>query len=719
MAGRKTYDAEKLTTCLSHFRVKNAEKLPEDHEYLFNLRDVFKKAYELHKDRIKEIKFYDAEYIAKKPPDFFDQTDGSKEMGRMLFNSNIISDTAKTYTSFQLKESPVWDIDPYAVENFKQNVMYNAATNKLGWFEEGIEKHNGFVYEDGPDGEKQLVDINEAGALEFFDDLIDQNIIRWLHHDNSKQGILNVLCTHGYLHGRGDVQIRIVENKPGAWPGSGPHIILENIPQENIIEDPLAKSIGDRKIYFHIKPMDVRDIAKEYGINEDKIKAIPEYSEFKENFDVTDGENKFKVRRALVVRAFCYDDTTVDLETASQFEIYDEVYVYPNGRVITFIPGQETESGLWILKDEANDVVGGPVFSFFPDPIDDLHGRAPAQDAMNDHLIATECVQLGQANLRANGNDILFYEEGEEANIQNLSNQIGIKQKVNSIGAIQYHKPQNMLTEAMDAHIFFSRHAKESVGINTPSEGDNYSKVVSGKAMMIENGRVSQTMSLSVNQYANTLSRIGTGYFSLFLSIAKAGYKVIYDKKWHKLPLPLDMFLWGADINVMPDSIMPIDPVSQANTILTLGNMIAEDGGPVVGRKHLIKTLRVDNAEEILADADEAAGLKNIIQELTQQNEMLQQQMQEYAAALQKAEDEVERAKFAMKTQAGSAQIKQQSMEIQEQYRTLRQQMSDDTEKWTSQVEANTKQINELRRILSAEKMAASQTPKGGPVVED
>ncbi len=649
MSAIESGDTAEIFKTIEDFKFKDAEKLREDDEFLEWLNEQFKTAWSIHMDTvIPEVEYNLKKYDNKTVEDYFGESDGSWQDNKNLFSGAMVPEKVRRLVSFMVKENPKPEIDPNMREGYEQTVARQFPFWP-DWVKKGIVESGGAQI-DEETGDAVFTD--PAGFKDWFNKLLDNIWGSWWKYGNM-QVVKYLLAKWGILAPEAYIQLRIV-NFP-----ENPKIIAEHIKSQNVLKDPIATTPQDRRVFFHIKPMQLSDISIEYDIKKSRLKPSNSFSEMMDNITSdTPDDAKWKFKQAIVAQAFFKDTRKIKIGTADDFQ---EVSAYLEGRIITFVADQDTQTGILILDDGANIFPGFQIQHLILDPTDELHGRSLIRDILNISNLANEVMQQGIANLRAMGNGKILYEEGALVNEEELSNIIAEKIPVVNLGGVDFKPPPGAITsEAQQLYAFLERAAQQITGVGEVGEGKSPGDIISGKALQILQSAVSQLMQLSVNAYANCLTRVATLWLHMAPFVYTKGVRVRTGatlKESHAMPFNLGDFLDGGEIFISPDTIMPRDDVSRKNMIIALADKQSADGGDYIPREYVLKNLDFDDLPELMKDIEENGGLRQQLQQQQQALEEIQQQLQEAGKEIEKSQAERDSAVEKMKGQVVSGQF--------------------------------------------------------------
>lgn len=684
MAGSTTPEIFKT---IEDFEFKDAEKLREDNEFLEWLSEQFQTAWSIHLDTvIPEVTYNVNKYKNEVVEDYYDESDGSMEDNKHLFSGAMVPEKVRRLVSFLVKENPKPEIDPNMREGYEIRAQ-QAFPFWPDWVKKGIIESGGAQI-DQETG--QAVFTDPEGFKDWFNKLLDNIWGSWWKYGNM-QTVKYLLAKWGILAPEAYIQLRIV-NFP-----ENPEIIAEHIKSQNVLKDPIATTPHDRRVFFHIKPMQLSDISIEYDIPKSRLKPSGGFSEMMD--DITEDppdEAKYKFAQAIVAQAFFKDTRKIKIGTEDGFE---EVAAYPNGRIITFVADQDTETGILILDDGANIFPTFQIQHLILDPHDELHGRPLVRDILNVANLANEVMQQGIANLRAMGNCKILFEEDALVNEEELSNIVAEKIPVTNLGGVDFKPPPAAITaEAQALYAFLERVAEQNTGVGEVGEGKRPGDIISGKALQILQSAVSQLMQLSVNAYADCLTRVATLWLSMAPYVYTKGKRIRTGatlKESHALPFNIGDFLDGGEIFISPDTVMPRDDVSRKNMILGLAGMTAEDGMPYVPRKYVMKQLDMDDLPEAMKDIEEAGSMRQQLQQAQQQLEEQKQQLQEAGKEIEQSQAERDSAVEKMKGQVVSGEFKLIEQQMKDQGMNLRAEFDGFVATTNKRIDAQTKIIVE------------------------
>lgn len=635
---------------IEDFKFADAEKLRDDHEFHEWLSEQFKTAWTVHLNTvIPEVNYNLNKFDNAVVEDYFDESDGSMEDNKHLFSGAMIPEKVRRLVSFLVKENPKPEIDPHMREGYEMMVA-RAFPFWPDWTKREIMESGGAEF--NPETE-EIEFTNPEGFKDWFNKLIDNNWGAWWKYGNMSR-LKYILAKWAILAHEAYIQLRIVD-----FP-ENTRIIAEHIKSQNLLKDPIATTLHERRIFFHIKPVLISDVAQEYGIDKKRLKPASGFSEMMDNITAETPEDaKYKFAQVIVAQAFFKDMRKINVGAEDNFE---EVLAYPNGRIITFVPDQDTKTGILILDDGANIFSSFPILELILDPTDELHGRPLVRDIINIANLANEVMQQGIANLRAMGNSKIIYEEGAFVDEDEVSNIIAEKiQVTGGVESIKFMPPPAAITgEAQTLYAFFEQMARQATGVDEIAEGKRPGDIISGKALQILQSAVSQLMQLSVNAYADCLTRIATLWLSMAPYVYTKGKRIVTGatlKESHEMPFNLGDFLAGGEIFISPDTIMPRDDVSRKNLVIALAGMTAEDGGPYLPRKYVLKKLDMEDLPEAMKDIQEAGDMQQRLQQAEQALEQADQQLEEAGKEIDKANQERDSAVEKIKGQVVSGQF--------------------------------------------------------------
>ncbi|MCP4527475.1 MAG: hypothetical protein GY833_16400 [Aestuariibacter sp.] len=655
------------------FQAKDASRVKEDSPLLQWLSDQFNMGWKIHRDEdLPEIEYNLEKYGNNTVNDYFGDGEGTEEGNKHIFSSSMIAEKTRRIVSFLVKENPKPDIDPIFIEGYEYKVgqMWPQLPD---WIKQGIAEHGG-AEPDPQTGE--LIYSNPAGFKEWFGELIDGIFRSWWRQGNMSTfrylcAKWSVLCPESYG------MLRLVFDEATQEQT----IVAEHIKSQNIVKDPTATTVIDRRVYFHVKPQLLADVIMDYDLQKDKLVAD---SEFSEQFEAFSGENEDDsdarrgIEQVLVVQAFLKDRRKIKIGFEDDFE---EVAAYPTGRLMTFVPNQNTESGIFVLDDAPNAFSDFPVQQLILDPEDELHGRALVRDIIRISNLADEVMQQGIANLRAMGNAVILHTEGAFTEPENVSNEIATKIEINSMGDVEFkHPPSGISSEAQVLHSYLEGVARQITGVEEVAEGKKPTDIMSGKALQLLTSQVSQLMQLIVNHYAEFLTRLGKVWASMAPYVFEAGTRILYGdidgkREWRELPFGLDEFMNSCEVYIDAETIMPKDELSKKNLLLSLAEVQASDGGPLVPAEYLLDGLDVENAEAIKRAINERNLLMQQMQQMQQQLEQATQAAQQSGQQVQQLSEENQKLNETLLTKQVDGQLRLIDTQMKNEGMNLRQQM--------------------------------------------
>lgn len=628
---------------IEDFRKRSASVAKKDEEFLRFLDSEYMKNRKYLEELLDEVEFLQVLYDNKDAVDFFGQTREaeSEEQSilarRRLFKSSFVSMTTNLRTSIMTDGKPKVYFNPC----FKKD----AKTNFIKRLQEGEFKDQPWV--------EQLF-INSGGSVDvFFDMLIDSYLNYWWDRNDIGQ-TMHIIVKNSILASKAWSKLSL----------SGNNIEFNYIPFKDISEDPQAINAKDRKAIFHTVLISPRDVERMFDLPKNSIKS--EFDDVDPNSPTNINKKEYTEYLTPTVRlveAYFKDDSVVETELpetpmvdeiTGEF-IYDEngmqvmqpaetvsYPLYPGGRIVTFIYGQDNMFGIQILSDEANQYSEFPIVDYIPEPDTETRGMPIARALAAPQLIADRAVQQSLLNQEAVGNAKIFYRQNETTNMKNISNRIAAKIPVADIGDIIYQAPTNAINEGIALYNIMAGVVRDLSGLHETAEGKRLPNIQSGRAYISIDEIGNRRLRPSIRFFEVYLKKVFKIWGEMFLQIAQPGFISVLGTTFSEkieLPFAISDFVDKFDIQISEDSTLPKDPNTQANLYLTLAQTTLPDGQPLIDRQSLLEALKLEDADRITARLAQEKEEMLQIQQIMQQNQQMQQQIQQMQQIIAKSQD--------------------------------------------------------------------------------
>lgn len=653
---------------IEQFRVENAEKLKDDHDFLRYLRDMHDVFYENHEKKFKEIEYNWKMYDNDAPFDNFDEQTDFEEI-KKTFSSGLVAQITDRFCAILTSQNPKPNVNPVMAEGFYDNfiemIKPDETTGEPGLPDEWM----AWVAENGAlqfDENGMVVGVDKDLLQEWFNSLSDMLFSDYMVESNYSVKI-DILAKWASLTEKGWWKTRICET------GEFPRLEIESVETQNVMDDPAATSRDTREAVIHIKPMRLSRAEQLFDLKPGTLKPCEKYSMRKDspNWDDLPESEKYKIPRVLVSEFCLRDDTSIDIEG-------EKIMLYPSGRIITAITGQDSQLGMLVVKDQKNDFSDWPIQDLLLKPKNEIFGKPPIRDIIYFQNILDEDIQLQVKNMRMTGSNKFIYEDGSVDDIENLSNDVGEKIKVSHMGGIDYKPGVSIDGAALNFALFVKQFARDTSGVQEATEGKKPSDVQSGRALQVLQNAVDKLFRPASQRLEDFLNRVFSIWGSVAPFIYTEGRKIRYGddlKQIAVLPFDLSIFIDSFDVFISSGTMLPRDELSHINMLISLASTPAEDGLPIIPRKFLLEELKIEGRAKIEKQIQDRLATDQKMQEMMQQMQMLSEQNEKLQGAVEQISQEnmgmkIKMAGSEIKTQAG---LQQQAMK--EQGMAQRQQM--------------------------------------------
>ena len=662
-----------VQSVISDFRQKQSAKSMNSAEFVKRISEDYEYCFEEQEKKNKEIRWIKKLYDSEEAIDFFGQTTNQDEKEkRKLFRSNFMAKATNIRAALMTDSRPKVVLKPI--------------------FREGAVAE--FMDGEWPEWVGQMVEFCGRDVELFFDLLADAALEQWWR----KYKVSNTF----YLM----IKNAILSRKSCAWVRMNERndIGISYIDGEQVADDPDALIEEDRRFIFHTMVKDTREIERIFKLKKGDIEAEPKYSNmvggqlgvYDDQSKKHGKKNQCQRPRARLVIAYYRDEQTVEIESdpmpvtddAGEY-IYDErgevqmnpvdvseYKLYPTGRIIIFVCGQKGK--IRILTDEPNELSELPIPVFIPEPDTELDGRPIGRDLIPAQMLADKAVQQAVLNFEVVGNAKVFYVKNGITDAKYIDNQVGKKIAVSSTSDIKYEPGIPVVAEGMNLFSAFQNIAADASGIHEAAEGRRPQGVESGRAIISLIDTVNKRMRPSIRFFEAFLEKVFTIWGELFLRIANEGYKISLGKGFKtvvSLSFRMSDYIESFEVEVIEDSAVPKDAVTQANTALTLASLVFEDGKPGMDRLSIYEKLGIENGEQIKMRIDNAIEKERQFEQMVQTVQQQQQSLQQAEGIINELASDNEKTKQLANETFVKAEVDVQKAQLGSQTSLLREQM--------------------------------------------
>lgn len=589
---------------LEDLRIENAVAMKEGGEAANDLAELlnekFKKAFKKHiEDPKTEVETLREAYRNKTVTDFWMVAKDEEEKEKYLYRSGATNSFVNKFAAQLTDTRPKIFLNPRFkpdfAEYFEKNVLPGLPQDCI----EDIASRGGDV-----NAYKEWVNL-------LCDRLHDEWWVRSKIREKLKNGVVvAALSPIGWF------KVRIDRGR----------IILAPCDYHTVCWDADAKVWEDCTCIFHVIEQTPRQVERKYGLKKDSVTGL-------ENLDRKDEETGEITKHVRLVEAYLRDDSQgrrfIGMSDTGD-ELYEDFPLYPNGRIITFITGQDvsTAGGTKFLDDQAWELSVLPLIplNLCPDGCE-TEGIPMARGIVPYETNIDRVMQLVMENHRLAGGDSIVYSIGA-IDPDKLTNIIGRKIEVNENTpvnqAIQYVKadpsiePGILLTNALMNGI------RELTGIYEATEGSLSRRDLSGKALdnLRESGSVRNRPCVRAEE--STLGDVVQVEMELMLYyLAVPGYRVCYGENFGTefvLTFALSDIVAGFDTYIGEDTSIPRDKAFQTGIVMEIAKNPAIT---MASLKLICETLDIENKEEIYkVFEDERAYQQQLLQAQQQGEEM-------------------------------------------------------------------------------------------------
>ena len=467
--------------------------------------------------------------------------------------------------------------------------------------------------------------IQEEGFEGFWNNTIDRITDVWWAKESLYTKTF-ITKQRGLVQSEAWAKLRIEDGK----------ILYENVPINYVFEDPDAISRNTRRYLWNVVPMHTRDIEIQYQLPRDSVIPDGVISGLNDGFnDEDDRPNnvKYKFPQCYLIEGYLKDRTTLS----------NGEKVYPNGRVVCFIYGQQTDTGVQILDDYEYQFSEWPLFKFVPRPATETRGMSVSANIEAVEKIANEILNIGINNMRECGTTKLLYKKGsiEDPNQWSKNSE---KIEIDDIRSAQFLQAQGVSAEAMNLYAMLNGIGDDISSIHEASRGRKPTGIESGKALMALDASTVRAANPYIENFKSFLMPLAHLYGQMLLSVVGPGYIVRYGqnfRKSYRIPISLYSVVEDTEGFVGVDNEMPMDTQTKFNFLMGMGDRI-----PV---ETLLEFAPIENKEKIIREAGELQKLRQAVEQLQQQNQALQQDLQAAGMEVDKRDTAIQDMQTASK----------------------------------------------------------------------
>ena len=630
MSSYEPVDAEGTVKVIEDFRIAKRKRDRNNHDFVAYVANMFKKCLQSEEEKIAEYEYHKKLYDMEEAIDFFGQAKTAEDF-KKLFRSMLLSKATNSRSALVTDARPKITFNPIFKENaiakFTQELQDGAFPE---WVSEAVQA--------------------AASPEAFFDYLIDSYFKDWWQYSKLRKTMYT---------GNKDA---ILASK--SWfevYRTDKEVFVKNVPFVNVMEDTSTVYLDHRKEVFVTTVLSTRDIERKFKLKKGSLKGEPKYSEKLPNFRARDNvekwNEKYSLPKARLVVGYFVDNTTVEWKSEPEVVLNDSgetmydgdgqpimtegsentVELFPSGRVITFVCGQDDEpsekvnrgngdQGILIVKDEANRYSKFPVFDYIPEPETEVSGKPIARDLANNQMLADRSMQQAVLNFETVGNAKIFYKPNSITDMAKVSNSVAIKIPISEPRDVKYEPGVPTIAEGTALYSMFVSISRDLSGVHESAEGKRMPNIESGKAIgeLVES--VNRIMRPSVRFFEEMLVELFTVWAEMFLEIANTGMEFKLGEttlEIKTLPFNMGDYVDSFVIAIVEDSTIPKDELTKLNQAIMLAGMTFEDGMPGMDRRSLMEIMGIDNYEQIQTRLMEGMQIK---EQMEQMQQVIQQQ---------------------------------------------------------------------------------------------
>jgi|GEM_PF-4049042 len=566
-------------------------------------------------EQIEESEYLRELFENKTPTDYFKQAPTTEDKKR-LYRSALVKRMTLVRAARLTNVRPKAYMNPvFNHEGMIAFVEYMTMLGKEHWANQEITRLGG---------------VN-GGSGRFIDSILDSEFDYWWDYSKMRL-IMYLLVKNSMFDQKGYLKLL---HKNG-------RIAVEVVRSKFVCEDPMATTPEDRQYLFYMKPMPCRDVERKYKLKKNSITPDPAWSTHYDG-DFTAGlkkEDTIKTPYVLLIEGYFRDDTRMEKEK-----------LFPNGRIVTFITNQKTDTGVRILKDQVNTLPTFPLIDLILEPDTEVSGSPMARDIAPIQEIDDRVMQQGLLNHEKVGSSKIFYEPAGVVRPDKIKNKVAELVPVDNMDSIYISPGVQTTGEGINLHSVLDGIGRDIAGIPEMIEGKMGGRIDSSKALLVTNENVNQRNQPAFRFLEDFYRRVFRVWGAMYLATQKEGDRVRLGegyKTMYKLPFVLNSFVDDIEVSIGQDSTLPKDKESITNLMLELLKTPAEDGMPVVTRRSVLRHLELDDKELIEKEVAQAKQEREQIAQLAQQAQQASQAIPEIQKQMQALQAENEQLKNGM-----------------------------------------------------------------------